>query len=70
MFDDIISDMISDKNLHPVDTELFVTGHKLNISLAFVSQFCFPVPEDVRLNTTHFFIMNIQKKARELTNCH
>ena len=62
MFDDIIADMISNKNLHPVVTELFIRSQKLNISLIFVTQSYFPIPKDVRLNTTHFFIMKITEK--------
>ena len=30
---------------------------KLNISLAYITQSNFDAPKDVRLNTTHFFIM-------------
>ena len=46
-------------------TELFVRGRKLNISIVFITQSYFKVPKDVRLNTTHFFIMKIPNK-REL----
>ena len=62
MFDDIIADMISNKNLHPVVTELFIRSQRLNISLIFITQSYFPIPKDVRLNTTHFFIMKITEK--------
>ena len=62
MFDDIIADMISNKNLHPVVTELFIRSQRLNISLIFVTQSYFPIPKDVRLNTTHFFIRKITEK--------
>ena len=44
---------------------LFIRGRKLNISFVFITQSQFKVPKDVRLNTTHFFIMNIPNK-REL----
>ena len=37
----------------------------LNISLVFITQSYFKVPKDVRLNTSHFFIMKIPNK-REL----
>ena len=46
-------------------TELFIRGRKINISLVFVTQSYFKVPKDVRLNSTHFFIMKIPNK-REL----
>ena len=37
----------------------------MNISLVFFTQSYFKVPKNVRLNTTHFFIMKIPNK-REL----
>ena len=37
VFDDMIADMRSNKRLHPIITELFVRGRKLNISLAFIT---------------------------------
>ena len=43
-------------------TELFIRGRKLNISLAFITQSYFKVPKDVRLSTSHFFIMRIPNK--------
>ena len=46
-------------------TELFIRGRKLSISLVFITQSYLKVPKDVRLNTTHFFIMKIPNK-REL----
>ena len=36
VFDDIISDMLSNKKLNPIVTELFIRGRKLNISLVFI----------------------------------
>ena len=56
VFDDMIADMIRNKNLDSIVTELFIRGRKLNISLVFITQSYFKVPEDVRLNTTHIFI--------------
>ena len=44
---------------------MFIRGKKLNISLAFITQSCFKVAKDVRLNSTHFFIMKIPNE-REL----
>ena len=64
-FDDMIADMINNKKLNPIVTELFIKGRKLNISLVFITQSYFKVPKDVRLNSTHFFIMKIPNK-REL----
>ena len=65
VFNDMIADMINNKRLNPVVTELFIIGRKLNISIVFITQSYFKVPKDVRLNSTHFFIMKISNK-REL----
>ena len=65
VFDGMIADMINNKKLNPVVTELFIRCRKLNISIAFITQSYFKVPKDVRLNSTHFFIMKIPNK-REL----
>ena len=59
VFDDLIADMINSKRLNSIITELFIKGRKLNISLAFMTQSYVKVPKDVRLNSTHFFIMSI-----------
>ena len=64
-FDDMIADMINNKKLNSIVTELFIRDRKLNISLVFIMQSYFKVPKDVRLNTTHFFITKIPNK-REL----
>ena len=65
VFDDMIADMINNKKLNSIVTELFIRDRKLNISLVFIAPSYFKVPKDVRLNTTHFFIMKIPNK-REL----
>ena len=52
----MIADMIHNKKLNSIVTGLFIRGRKLNISLAFITQSCFEVPKDVRLNTSHFFL--------------
>ena len=44
VFDDMISDMESNKKLTPVVNKLFLRARKLNISLVFVSQSYFKVP--------------------------
>ena len=49
VFDDMIADMINNKKLNPVVTELFFRGRKLNISIAFITQSYFKVLKDVRL---------------------
>ena len=65
VLDDMIADMINNKKLNPIVTELFIRGRKLNIFIVFITQSYFKLPKDVRLNSTHFFIMKILNK-REL----
>ena len=62
VFDDMIADMLSNKKLNPIVTELFIRGRKLNISLVFITQSYFAVPKNIRLNSTHYFIMKIPNK--------
>ena len=38
-FDDIIADMLGNKKLNPIVTELFIRGRKLSISIVFITQF-------------------------------
>ena len=64
-FDDMIADMIHNKKLNSIVTEMFIRGRKVNISLVFITQSYFKVTKDVRLNTSHFFIAKIPNK-REL----
>ena len=65
VFDDMIAHMIHNKKLNSAVTELFIRGRKLSISLVFITQLYFNVPKDVRLNTSHLFVMKIHNK-REL----
>ena len=45
VFDDMIPDILSNKNLNPIVTELFIRGRKLNISLIFIVQSYSAVPK-------------------------
>ena len=65
VFDDMIADMINNKKFNPLVTKLLIRGRKLNICIVFITQSYLKVPKDVRLNSTHFFIMKIRNK-REL----
>ena len=65
VFDDMIADMLSNKKINPIVTELFIRDRKLNISIVFITQSYFAVPKNIRLNSTHYFIMKISSK-REL----
>ena len=62
IFDNMIADMINNKKLNPIVTELFIRSRQLNISIVFIMQSYFKVPKDVRINSTHFFIMKIPNK--------
>ena len=59
---DIIVDMFNNKKLNMVVTELFIRGRKLNISLVFIAQSYFAVAKNIRLNSTHYFIMKLPIK--------
>ena len=45
VFDDLIADILINKKVNPIVTELFNRGRKLNISLAFITQSYFAVPK-------------------------
>ena len=57
--------MIINKKLNSAISELFIRGRKLNISLVFIIESYFKLIKEIRLNSTHFFIMKIPNK-REL----
>ena len=65
VFDHTIADMLSNKKLNSIVTELFIRGRKLNISLVFINQSYLAVPKNIRLNSTQYFVMKISNK-REL----
>ena len=46
-------------------TELLIGTIKLNISLVFITQLYFAVPQDSRLNSTHYFVMKIPNKSEK-----
>ena len=49
VFDDMIADMINNKKLNLIVTELFIRGRKLNVSLVFITQSYFKVSKDIRV---------------------
>ena len=61
----MIPDILSNKELNPIGSVLFFRGRKLNISSAFITQSYFALPKNLRLNSTHYFIMKNPSK-REL----
>ena len=64
IFDDMIADMLNNANIDPIVTELFINGRKLNISLVFITSSYFVFPKNIRLNSTHYFVMKIPNKRR------
>ena len=62
VFDDMIADIMANKKFQALIKELFIRCKKLNISLVFITQSYFSVPKDVRLNSTHYFIMEINNR--------
>ena len=61
----MITNILSNKKLNSVVTELFIRGSKIKISLLFIMQSLFEVPKIVRLNTKHYFIIKAQKKKKK-----
>ena len=51
------------KKLNPIVTELFLKGKKLNFSIYFITESYLKVSKDVRLYSTHFFVMIILNKG-------
>ena len=65
----MIADMIHNKKLNPIITELFIRDRKLNISLVLITQSYFKVPKEVRLRSQTLtlkilwrFIKNVQQR--------
>ena len=48
-FGDIIADMLNNKRLNKLVTEIFIRRRKLNISLVFITQSYFAVPKNIKL---------------------
>ena len=59
----MIADMLSNKKLNPMVTELFIRGRKLNISIVFITKSYFDVLKNIRINSTHYFVMKIPNKS-------
>ena len=68
-FDDMIADMMSNKRLNPIISELFIWGRELNISLVFVTQSYFTVPRNIRLNS-HTILLWKSKTKESFNKLH
>ena len=62
VFDAMVADVLSNKKLNPIVTELFIRGRKLNISLVFITESYFAVPKNIRLNSPHYLFREIPNK--------
>ena len=62
VFDDMIADIMNNKNFKAIIKELFIRCRKLNVSIVFITQSYFRTPKDARLSSTHYIIMKIQNK--------
>ena len=62
VFNDLIADMLCNKTLNSTVSELFIRVRKLNISLVYIIQSYFAVSKNIRLNSTHYFVMKIPNK--------
>ena len=58
--------MLSSKKPNPIVNELFMRVRKLEISLVSIMQSYFAVPKNIRLNSTHYFIIMKIPNKREL----
>ena len=58
----MIADILSNKKLNLIVTELFIRGRKLNIAIVFATQSYFAVPKNIKLNSWHYFITKIPNK--------
>ena len=50
------------KKVIPIVTELYLRIRKFNVLLIFFSQSYFKLPKTIRLNSTHYFTINIPNK--------
>ena len=53
VFDYVIADMLINKRLNNITTELFIRGRKLNSSHVFVTQSYYTVSKNIRINSMH-----------------
>ena len=59
VFDDMIVDMETNKNIKLIISNLLMKGRKLSNSVVFILKTYFKVPKDIRLNARHYLIMKI-----------
>ena len=62
VFDDMISDIMTNEKFQAIIKGLFIRYRKLHISLVFITQSYFSVPKEAKLNSTHYLIMKINNR--------
>ena len=67
VFDDMITDIMSNKKFQVIIKELFIRCRKVNISLFLSLSLIFVFQKMSRLNSTHYLIMKISNR-KELQN--
>ena len=67
VFDKMIVDTISNKNINQVVTEVFIRGKALNISAVLIA-LSYSQYSRIRLNYTHLSVMKISKQTRDSKN--
>ena len=65
VFNDMIADILSNKKLNPVVTELFIRGRKPSISFFLLHNLILLFQKSIKLKSTCYLIMKIPNK-REL----
>ena len=65
VFDDMIADIMTNKKFQSIIKELFIRCRKFNISFVFITQSDFFVPKDVRLNSTHYYLIMKMNNRKE-----
>ena len=69
VFEGIIADMIDNKILNLVITELFIRGRKLKISIAFITQSIFSRDKRCYTKLYTLFYYENSKQKKTSTNC-
>ena len=63
VFADMIADVCSKKKFQQIVIVLFIKGRKLEISFVFITKYNFDATKNIRLNSTHYFIMKSPTKG-------
>ena len=61
-FDNMMADIMENKEFQVIIKKLFIRCRKLNILLVFITQSYFSAPKDVRSCSTHYLIMKINNR--------